>query len=185
MNGPPAFLVLYGIPPEFVVSDAQGRSLGKKFQLDKSNKGSFETALRIALGAFFAKHADMDRARMVFVRTAGDVAKAVKAANSNTHIVYYGHAIAEDKKLAPSKGQRITIDQLSRMLKGSSISHFDFLGCSSVGIAADLSIAIPGVRFGGLMNKRNDEFEVEFRTLQVRKMAITKQEFLHFGAGSQ
>jgi hypothetical protein len=181
----PTFLIIYGIPPEFEVFDAQGRSLGKKFQLNKSNKTSFETALKIALGAFLGSHADLARANIVHIRNAEDTAKQIKNATANTHVVYYGHAIAEEKKLAPSKGERITVDQLARMLKGSSISHFDLLGCSSVGIAAELAISIPGISFGGLMNKRSDDFEVDHRTLQVRKMSIAKQEFLHFGAAGK
>ncbi len=179
------YLVLYGVPPEFQVLDAQGRSLGKRFQLNKSNMASFEAALKIALGVFLAKHADLSRAKMLHVRNAEGIAKAIKAASARTHIIYYGHAIADDKALAPSKAQRVTIDQLVRMLKVASVSHFDLLGCTSVGIAAELAIAVPKIRFGGLMNKRNDDFEVDFRTLQIRNMAIAKQEFLHFGAAGR
>jgi hypothetical protein len=179
VKGGQGVLVVYGEPPRMDLSDASGRKLDKKFVLRAENKASFETALRRALSQFLGGHLDISAARFVFIRNADDFASAVRA-GSFSHVIYYGHALDGANALLPTMGNSMTAFRLANILKGTTVHHFDILGCSSASIAAEISTEVAGVRVGNLRGSRNDNVEVNPETLQVIKLQIDPQPLYHF-----
>jgi hypothetical protein len=140
-------LILYGIPPSMKLSDSGGRTLGKTFELTRSNQASFEAALRHALAEFLGDHLNVSRARMTFVRNAREFVRAI-ADSGASRVVYYGHAMLGTKALLLSIGQAIEPWQMADALKSSAVRDFDILGCEGTSIAADLSIRMPQIKIG-------------------------------------
>lgn len=179
MTTPSDVLVVYGTPPTMKLLDSSGRSIGTMFELTRFNHASFETALRRALAPFLRDHVGVANARMVFIRDASNLGAAVKTYAPHK-VIYYGHAIADTKVLLPSLGKSITTWQLMNILKGSSVADFDILGCSSVGIAAELALNMSSTRIGYLRNARRDNIVTDPITLQVKALVIEPQPLYHF-----
>jgi len=171
-------LVVYGVPPKMKLRDAAGREVGT-FSLTRSNRQSFETALRRALAAFVGTDATVTGARFVFVGSAAAFSAAVRGGQF-AHVIYYGHALADENALLPAAGQRITAPQLAQALSGTSVRHLDILGCRSMSLAGELSTMLPQVRIGHLRSPREDNVEADPRTLQVRNLDIDRQPLFHF-----
>ena len=174
-------LVVYGIPPNPPLKDETGRDLGKQFELSRSNRLSFEVALRRGLSKFLRTHVELAMARLVFVRSASDLATAIQN-NHPTRLIYYGHALPGASALLPSLGHAIEPWALVKMLRGSSVRDFDILGCSSTSIAAAVSIELPGIRVGYLRTARQDNLVVDSITLKVRELYFDDQPLYHFPA---
>ena len=145
----PRVLIAYGVPATMALSDLAGRPLGKTFELTAGNKASFEVALRRALTTFMKGDVMIPAARFTFIRNAGEFVAAVRSANY-TQVVYYGHVLEGVNALLPTATNRITATQLAAALSGTTVSHFDILGCQSASIAAELSALLPKVRVGYL-----------------------------------
>jgi hypothetical protein len=79
----PEVLVVYGVPPEMKLLDPSGRSLGRTFELTRSNQASFEIALRRALAPFLRDHVSLANARMIFIRDASEMMAAVRTESVN------------------------------------------------------------------------------------------------------
>jgi hypothetical protein len=176
-------LVVYGVPPRMRLSDAAGREVGT-FSLKDSNRESFEAALRSALATFVGTDASVSGARFVFIRNSADFAAAVRSAQY-AHVIYYGHALLGENVLLPTANQRITTRQLAQALAGTSINHFDILGCRSASLAAELSTLLPKIRVGNLRSAREDNVEADPRTLQVIRLMIDRQPVFHFEAAAR
>lgn len=148
-------LVLYGDPPNMTFTDASGRIVSTGFALTSQNQSSFEKALMRALASYFGAQVRMAKARFVRIRNATDFFSAVKE-HDPAHLIYYGHALTESNTLLPMIGRSITAWQISNALKAKSVRHFDILGCTTVSLAAELSIALPKIRIGHLRAPRMD-----------------------------
>jgi hypothetical protein len=98
---------------------------------------------------FLGSDAVVAGARFVFIRSAADFEAAVRSAQY-THVVYYGHALDGENALLPAKGSKIDVPTLARALTGTSVAHFDILGCRSTSIAAQLATLRPEVKIGYL-----------------------------------
>lgn len=183
MSVPSRVLVVYGVPARMSLTDAAHRSIGKTFSLTKSNRESFEPALRKALTVFMGTDAVVVGARFVFIRNAGDFEAAVRGAQY-THVVYYGHALEGENELLPARGAKVDVPQLARALKGTTVAHFEILGCRSASIAAQLSTLVPAVKVGHLRAAREDNIEVDPSTLQVISLCIDRQTVFHYGGTS-
>jgi hypothetical protein len=183
MSAPLRVLVVYGVPARMKLTDAANKDIGKTFVLTKSNRESFEPALRNALTVFMGSDAVVPGARFVFIRGAGDFEAAVRSAEY-THVIYYGHALDGETALLPAKGSKFDADGLARALKGTTVTHFDILGCRSTSIAAQLSTMLPGVRIGYLRAAREDNVEADPRNLQVISLSIDRQTVLHYGGAT-
>jgi hypothetical protein len=178
-RGGQGVLVVYGEPPSMELLDSAGRKLGR-FALGSENRASFETALRRALAEFLGGHAGVSAARFVFIRNAAEFAASIRS-GSFGHVIYYGHALVGTNTLLPSIGHSITPWQLFNSLKGSTVRHFDILGCSSASIAAQLATDLPALRVGNLRAAREDNIEVNPTTKQVVRLKIDPQPVYHFG----
>jgi hypothetical protein len=179
----PKVLVVYGMPPKIALNDAPGpggRPIGATFIMTKSNRASFEKALRRALASFMRSDAVIMSARFVYVETAADVAAAIKTADY-TQVIYYGHGQEGAAVLLPTRKTTIIALQLARAIKGTKVTHFDILGCQSMAIAAELSGMVPGLRVGNLRARRFDNINYNPRTQEVIDLAIEHQPIYHFG----
>lgn len=172
-------LVVYGVPPNMRLRDAAGREVGT-LSLTRSNRPSFETALNRALAAFVGIDGAVAGARLVFIQNAADFAAAVRGGHF-AQVIYYGHPLSGENVLLPAAGQRITARQLAQALGGTSVTHFDILGCRSMSIAGELSTLVPNIRIGYLRSSREDDVETDLRTNQVRNLRIEAQPLFHFG----
>lgn len=151
----------------------------KTFELTSRNKDSFEVALRQALNVFMKGDAIISGVRMTFIRDASDFAAAVRSA-SYTQIVYYGHALEGVNALLPTGTNRVSAKDLASALTGTTVKHFDILGCQSASIAAELSTLLAKVRVGNLRVKRFDNVICDPRSLLVTSLTIDPQPIFHF-----
>jgi len=74
---------------------------------------------------------------------------------------------------------------LKQALAGTTVTHFDILGCRSTSVAADLSTQLPALRVGYLIAAREDNVEVNPHTLQVISLTIDPQAVHHFGGAGR
>jgi hypothetical protein len=176
----PRVLAVYGVPPDMPLQDAAAKSIGKTFSLTTVNRASFESALKQGLSGFVGGDAPLAGARFVFIRGLPDLSAAGRSGEW-THVIYYGHAAERENALIPGPGQRISATQLAGLFRGSAVTHVDILGCRSLSIAAELSAMLPTLRVGGLAAKRQDNIEVDPRTLHVIKFEMSRQPIRHFG----
>jgi hypothetical protein len=96
-------------------------------------------------------------------------------------VVYYGHALSGVNVLLPGVGSNIAPFHIAGLLKGSTIKHFDILGCSGASIAGELATLVSkSTRIGYLRNKRQDNIEVDPATLMVKNLTIDQQALLHY-----
>jgi len=113
------------------------------------------------------------------IRSAGEFSAAVRRGQF-AHVIYYGHALSGENALLPAAGQRITPRQLAQALSGTSVTHFDILGCRSMSVAGELSTLLPQVRVGHLRSAREDNVETDLKTGEVRALRIDSQPLFHF-----
>jgi hypothetical protein len=177
-------LVIYGVPPAMDLVDAAGKvQMGTFEKLTKDNRHSFEVALRHALAAFVKDDASVLGARFVFVRSGAGMAAALKS-GAYTQVIYYGHALEGGANgLVPDgdPDHAVYTSELARALQGTTVTHFDILGCMSASLAAELFTVMPKLRIGYLRADRHDVLEVSPRTHQVISMTIEPQKLFHYG----
>lgn len=174
----PSVLILYGDPPNASLEDSTGRSLGK-LTITARNQVSFERALRRAVASYLGAHVAVSNARLIRIASASDFASAVKR-ETFTHLIYYGHAVLGANALLPSLGKNISSWQIVDALKGKNVKHFDMLGCETMSLGADLSIALPGVEVGYLRSWRHDNFEVDRNTFQIKNVRFDPTPLRHY-----
>lgn len=179
-------LVAYGIPPNKIkLFSSTGMDLHKTWQFDPKTftgpiRAKFEELLRTALPILVKNEIpDIVHADYRFVSDAQTL-QQVLAHGGYTHLVYYGHALADGVTLLPL--HRITAPQLAQVLKGATVKHVDILGCNSSAIGALLASLAPGVQVGVLRGKRFDDFEVNMQTMQPTDFRILPQPVYHFGS---
>jgi hypothetical protein len=187
VHAPPereAVLIVYGDPPAASLEDSTGRPIGKPLTISPRNQPSFENALRRAMAKYFGAHVRMANARLIRISSAADFVGAVKRGQF-THVVYYGHAVLGANALLPSLGKNISGWQLADALKHTAVKHFDMLGCETMSLGAELSTALPGVEIGFLRAWRQDNFEVDRNTLQIKNVQFDPVRLYHFGSNRQ
>jgi hypothetical protein len=172
-------LVVYGDPPTPPLEDSTGRPLGNNLALTGGNQVSFERALRLALAGYFGAHVSMANAKLIRIASAADFINTVKREKFN-HLIYYGHALLGTNALLPSIGKNISGWQITDALKGTSVKHFDLLGCETASLAAELSIALPWMDVGYLRSWRHDNFEVDPNTLRIKNIKFDPTPLRHF-----
>lgn len=153
------------------------------FALTEANRTSFEVALRRGLAAFLGEHVSLVGARMVHIRDIFEFADAL-AKYPARRVIYYGHAIAENKVLVPALGRSIAPFHIVNALKKAHVRDFDILGCSGASIAAEVALGRVGARVGYLQGARQDNVVVDPATLRVKALAIDPQAIHHFAATS-
>lgn len=89
------------------------------------------------------------------------------------HVVFYGHAYTfttgsrNEMKLATACDKSISAQQFAEALQGSTgVKDVLLAGCDSNAFAADLTIRVPTIRFGGLMAKRNDDIRGNAKAIE-------------------
>lgn len=175
-------LVAYGVPQQKIpLTDIAGRPSGVLHFDPKSFKNAvranFEAKLRLAITEFLRKEVpDIAHADYRFVPSATTLATVIKS-GGYTHVVYYGHAVIQRKSLHPLK--EITGVQLKHAFAGSTVKHFDIIGCQAGAIAAQLAVDVPGLDVGYLRGQRLDDFEVD-GSKQLRKITIVPETVFHF-----
>jgi hypothetical protein len=172
-------LVVYGVPPRMKLRDVAQREIGKTFSLTTSNRASFERALRFALTRFLGSDAQVMSARFIFIRNVREFTAAIRT-GSYSQVVYYGHALDGENALLPARGGKIAPAELAYAFRGTTIRHFDILGCRSTSVAAELATLCPTLKIGHLRAAREDNVEVSPATLQVISLTIDQQMLFHF-----
>jgi hypothetical protein len=178
---PTGVLVLYGAPPTMKLVSSTGKSLDKVFELTGANRASFEVALRRALSAFLGEHVSVAAATMIYIRDVAEFADAL-AKHPAARVIYYGHAIADNKVLLPSLGKSIAPFHIVNALNRSRVRDFDILGCSGASIAAEVALGRVHARIGYLRSARHDNIIVDPATLRVKALTIDPQSIQHFEA---
>jgi hypothetical protein len=179
-EGPPTILVVYGDPPRMKLHDVKSRPLHETFALTPKNQLFFQRALIRALSAFVGGHLNLSNARFRHIRTAAQFSSAIAGAKY-THVIYYGHALMGTNVLLPANGSNISPARIVESLTGTSVRHFDILGCRSTSIAAEVSLKLPGISIGYLRQKREDNVVVSRGNPEI-EMTIDPQPIYHFGA---
>lgn len=181
-----ATLVVYGVPPKRIkLFSAAHRDLHKTWQFVPNEfqgaiRDNFERLLRPAMLEFMRAEAP-DIAQADY-RFAPDI-QTIRAALASRHydrVVYYGHALSDGVTLAPLK--RITGPELAIVLKGAGVKHFDILGCNSFSVGSLIKLQAPGITVGVIYGKREDDFEVDVRTMQLTGFSIAQQVVHHPGS---
>jgi hypothetical protein len=173
-------LVVYGDPPLMPLKDEQGRKLNKTFTLRPGNERSFRLALEGALVTFLGAHVNVKNATYRRIRSRQEFVRAIKSGHFS-HVIYYGHALSNVNVLLPATGSNIAPFQIADVLKESGVRHFDILGCSGASIAAETATLVSSnIQVGYLMAKREDNLEVDPRTMTVKRMTIDPQALRHF-----
>lgn len=179
-------LVVYGVPPKRIkLFSAAHRDLHKVWQFVPSEfkgavRDNFERLLRPAIQEFMRAEAP-DIAQADY-RFAPDIQTIRAALGSRRYdrVVYYGHALSDGVTLAPLK--RITGPELATILKAAGVNHFDILGCNSFAIGSLIKLQAPGITVGVIYGKREDDFEVDLRTMQLIGFSIAQQAVHHPGS---
>ncbi len=181
-----ATLVMYGVPPKRIkLFSAKHRDLHKVWQFVPSEfKGAirhnFERLLRPAMQEFMRAEApDIAQADYRFAPDIQTI-RAVLASRHYDRVVYYGHALSDGVTLAPLT--RITGPELATVLKAAGVKHFDILGCNSFAIGSLIKLQAPGMAVGVVYGKREDDFDVDLRTMQLIGFSISPQVVHHPGS---
>lgn len=156
-------LVVYGDPPRMDLLDARGGSLRKTFSLTSQNQSSFQLALKGGLGQCLGGHVAIQEARFVYIRNLSEFSAALRG-GQYSRVVYYGHALSGVNVLLPGIGSNIAPFHIAGLLKGSSIKHFDILGCSGASIAGELATLV---------------------SKDIKKLTIDQQALLHYDGQMQ
>lgn len=184
-----ATLVVYGVPPKRIkLFSATHRDLHKTWQFIPAEfkgaiRDNFERLLRPAIQEFM-RDEDPDIAQADY-RFAPDVQtiRAALAARHYDRVVYYGHALSDGVTLAPLK--RITGPEVATVLKSASVKHFDILGCNSFAVGSLIKLHAPEITVGVVYGKREDDFEVDVRTMKLIGFSIARQPVYHPGSAGK